>query len=73
MADKNTIVFADGRKIEGLDELANIAAGSHMKILINEDKLVLVKYQPHQMLAVMTMLLMINKMPQRNNMPDASE
>ena len=43
VADKNTVVFFDGQKIENLDELTNIAAGSHMRLLINEDKAVLVR------------------------------
>ena len=43
VADKNTVVFVDGHKIENLDELVSIAAGSHMRLLINEDKAVLVR------------------------------
>ncbi|NLV20850.1 MAG: hypothetical protein GXY49_02515 [Syntrophomonadaceae bacterium] len=43
MTEKNTIIFADGQKIENLEEINLIAASKHMKILINEDKIVLVR------------------------------
>lgn len=43
VVDKNTLVFDDGHMIEDLEELVNIAAGSHMRLLINEDKAVLVR------------------------------
>lgn len=43
VVDKNTLVFVDGHMIENLEELVNIAAGSHMRLLINEDKAVLIR------------------------------
>lgn len=43
MTERNTIIFADGQMIENLKELKSIAANKHMKIIINEDKAVLVK------------------------------
>ncbi|MBP1760587.1 MAG: hypothetical protein H6Q64_129 [Firmicutes bacterium] len=43
MTERNTIVFADGQIIENLKELINIATDNHMRIIINEDKAVLVR------------------------------
>jgi hypothetical protein len=41
--DGNTIVFADGQMIENMNELISIAKDNHMRIIINEDKAVLVR------------------------------
>lgn len=43
MRDGNTIVFADGQMIENMNELISIAKDNHMRIIINEDKAVLVR------------------------------
>lgn len=43
MAEGNSIIFADGQMIENMRELINIAADNHMRIIINEDKAVLVR------------------------------
>jgi len=43
VTERNTIVFADGQIIENLKELINIATDNHMRIIINEDKAVLVR------------------------------
>jgi len=43
VAERDNIIFADGQKIENLKELNDIAADQHMKIIIYEDKVVMVK------------------------------
>jgi len=43
LAERDNIIFTDGQKIENLKELSDIAADQHMKIIIYEDKVVMVK------------------------------
>ena len=43
LTEIDNIIFVDGQKIENLKELSEIAADQHMKIIIYEDKVVMVR------------------------------
>ena len=43
LTEIDNIIFADGQQIENLKELSEIAADQHMRIIIYEDKVVMVR------------------------------